>query len=334
MDVRPITMDEWRAALPDTGTEPFHTPEALGVLDDHADADLELYAGFNGDRAVALLPVFVSEPAVGRAVTSPPPGFGVPRLGPVLNPASPKRRKREKRNAEFTEGVLDALGVDRSGTLFRMVTATGYPDPRPYTWAGLDTAPAFTYQLDTADRSTDEVRAGFSKSLRREIGDAEELDIAVTVEGVEAARAVYDATAERYAEQDREFALDWPYVRDLVEALGERARVYVVRDGDGEFLAGVTVLYSDELAYFWQGGVRTVYEGVSVNSLLHWRIVADLVAEPPLDTLRGYDLMGANTERLCRYKSKFGASLVPYYRVESAGRSMDVAKRVYNLVGR
>lgn len=327
-------MDEWGAALPDTGTEPFHTTGALSVLDDHTDADLELYAGFNGDRVVAMLPVFVADPAVGTAVTSPPPGFGVPRLGPVLNPASPKRRKREKLNGEFTTGVLDALGVERPGTLFRMVAATGYPDPRPYSWAGLDTKPAFTYQLDTADRSADEVRAGFSKSLRREIGDAEELDISVSVEGLDAARDVYDATVERYAEQDRNFALDWPYVRDLVDALGERARVYVVRGPDGEFIAGVTVLYSDDLAYFWQGGVRTVYEGVSVNSLLHWRVIEDLVADPPLGSVRGYDLMGANTERLCRYKSKFGASLVPYYRVESAGRTMDMAKRVYNLVGR
>jgi len=44
--------------------------------------------------------------------------------------------------------------------------------------------------------------------------------------------------------------------------------------------------------------------------------------------------MGANTERICRYKSKFGAELVPYYTLESEGRGMDAAKAAYRLVSR
>lgn len=47
--------------------------------------------------------------SVGTAVTSPP-GFGVPRLGPILLPASPKRPKQERVNPEFTESVLARLG--------------------------------------------------------------------------------------------------------------------------------------------------------------------------------------------------------------------------------
>jgi hypothetical protein len=44
--------------------------------------------------------------------------------------------------------------------------------------------------------------------------------------------------------------------------------------------------------------------------------------------------MGANTERLCQYKSKFGADLVPYYVVESGGRTMDLAKKTYQALVR
>jgi hypothetical protein len=47
-----------------------------------------------------------------------------------------------------------------------------------------------------------------------------------------------------------------------------------------------------------------------------------------------YDLVGANTEHLCRYKSKFGGELVPYYTVESSGLAMDAAKGAYGLVER
>ena len=42
--------------------------------------------------------------------------------------------------------------------------------------------------------------------------------------------------------------------------------------------------------------------------------------------------MGANTDRLCKYKSKFGASLEPYYTIESAGPQMELAKRAYRKI--
>jgi hypothetical protein len=91
-------------------------------------------------------------------------------------------------------------------------------------------------------------------------------------------------------------------------------------------------LYSNDAAYFWQGGARGEYDGTSVNSLLHWRIIEDLVDDPPLDSISAYDLMGANTDRLCQYKSKFGASLVPYYTIESNGPQMELAKRAYRAI--
>jgi len=334
MRIESLTLAEWDNALPDDGFEVFHTPEALSVLDEHASGELRLYGGFKGQQPVGLLPAVVQERSLGTAVLSPPPGMGVPRLGPVLMPTSPKRRKREKVNSTFTEQVLDELAADRRTTLFRMICNTEYVDPRPYVWADLDLDTAFTYRLDLGETTADAVLDSFSKSLRREIRDGRDLDVTVTQEGIGGARAVYEHTRERYAEQDRQFPISWPYVRDLIVALDERARVYVARTPEGEFLSGITVLYSNDAAYFWQGGSRATYRNVSVNSLLHWRIVEDVVTDPPLDSVHHYDLMGANTERLCRYKSKFGADLVPYYVVESPGRHMDVAKRAYRMLAR
>ena len=63
-------------------------------------------------------------------------------------------------------------------------------------------------------------------------------------------------------------------------------------------------------------------------------MIRDVIDDPPMDSVTSYDLMGANTERLCRYKSKFGATLEPHYVVESTGRSMDVAKRAHSLLAR
>jgi len=249
-------------------------------------------------------------------------------------PTSPKQRKRERVNRRFTEAVLEELGVDDSLTLFRSICTAEYTDPRPYRWADMDVETKFTYVLDLDDRSPEDVRRSFSKSLRREIGDGEELDLRIEREGVEGARSVYDATRRRYEEQGREFSLDWAYVRDLVTQLEDRARVYVARTPEGRFLAGITVLYSNDVGYFWQGGTRTTYQGVEINSLLHWHVIRDIIEDPPIDSVTGYDLMGANTERLCQYKSKFGADLVPYYVTESSGAGMEVAKRAYRMVAK
>jgi len=332
MRLERLPLSEWETVLPRDGFEPFHTPAALSVLDDHASGELQLFAGYNGQNPVALLPLFVHDQPIGTVVTSPPPGFGVSRLGPILMPASPKRSKQERLNRRFTEQILKELDLRDSRRLFRMTGNTAYTDPRPYHWSAFEIGTSFTYRLTVEGQSADDLLAKCSKSLRREIRDVRALDVDVEREGLRGAEAIYQQTKERYTQQGESFSLSWPYVRDLVEALDERARTYVARGPDGEFLSGITVLYSNDAAYFWQGGARGEYNGTTVNSYLHWQIIEELIDDPPFESVTVYDLVGANTDRLCKYKSKFGASLEPYYTVESAGPQMTLAKRAYRAI--
>lgn len=264
MRVETLDLDEWERALPETGYEVFHRPEALGVLDDHTRATLRLFGGFKGEQPVELLPVFVRRYGPATMVTSPPPAMNVPRLGPVLIPTSPKRRKRERVNKSFTEAVLEAIEADSPRTLFRTNCNAAYSDPRPFRWNDLGIETRFTYALD-ATAPTDEIMSSFSKSLRREIRDAKELNVTVTVEGVPGAREVYEETRDRYEQQDEPYHVEWSYVRDLVTSLDDRCRTYVARDEDGEFIGGITVLYSNDTAYFWQGGTCAIHEETNVS---------------------------------------------------------------------
>jgi lipid II:glycine glycyltransferase (peptidoglycan interpeptide bridge formation enzyme) len=243
---------------------------------------------------------------------------------------SPKRRKRERVNRRFVEGVLEELAADSSRTLLRFVCAPSYGDPRPFRWAGMDVHTEFTYHLPVDDDPEGLLRS-FSKSLRREIRDLEETDLTVGVaeDARSAASEVYEDIASRYDEQGEPFPLTEAYVLDLVEALGDRCRVYVARDGDGAYLTGVIVFYSNDAAYYWEGGARATYDDASVNSLLHWTVVRDVAVDPELEPVTRYDMVGANTPRLCRYKAKFSPELVPYYVVESGGATMDLAKTAY-----
>lgn len=334
MEIRELSTDEWGDALPSTGVEPFHHPAALAVLDDHAAGRLRLFGGFKGEHAVALLPVFEQRRRPGRVLVSPPPTTGVARLGPVLCPNSPKRRARELVNRRFVDGVLDELDTDSSLTLFRAVCSTAYDDPRPFAWRDYGVDTRFTYVLDLDDVSPDEALAPFSSSLRKEMRRRDDLDVSIAVEGLDAARQVCEDVVERFDEQGERSPVRWPLVRDLVEALDDGCRVYVARDADGTYLSGLVVLYAGDTAYYWQGGASATYEGVSVNSLIHRTVIEDVITDAALSAVDRYDLMGANTERLCRYKSKFGADLVPYYGLESNGAGMVAAKTAYRLVGK
>lgn len=332
MNVEELSLDEWDRYLPSTGFEVFHTPDALSVMDRHLSGNLRLYGGFKGEQPVGLLPVFEQQRSMGRALLSPPPSSGTPHLGPIVMSNSPKRRKRERVNQRFVSGVLDELAVDSARTLVRFVCATPYADPRPYRWAGLDVSTDFTYHLDVAADDPAELLGSFSKSLRREIRSLKESEVTVSVvdDSIAGADLVYDDISARYAEQDEPFPLTREYVHDLVAALDDRCRVYVARDENDSYLTGVIVLYSSDAAYYWEGGARASYDDSSVNSLLHWTVIRDVAVDPALESVHRYDMVGANTERLCSYKAKFSPELVPYYVVESSGTTMELAKTAYS----
>jgi hypothetical protein len=101
----------------------------------------------------------------------------------------------------------------------------------------------------------------------------------------------------------------------------------------------VLALVSNDAVFYWQGGVGIDYEdeegrSISVNAALHRAILEDILTDPELEDVESYDLVGANTRRLCKYKSKFGGQLSPYYVIESDDASTKMAKAGYQLLAR
>lgn len=328
MDVTEITYDEWTDHLPETGFDPFHTREALEVIDRYADGDVRLFVGKRGEQLIGLFPLFVRDEGPLTFVMSPPPGLAVPRLGPILMSTSPKQRKREKTNQRFTEAVLERIDASDPLTAFGMVSTPEYTDPRPYSWNGLSVDARFTYAIDLAERKADDVLNAFTSDLRSEIRKRDELDIDITIEGGNAARQVCADMKERHAEQGLSYSTPPSFSEDLVDSTDDRSRVYVARTPDGSYLSGITILYSTDEAIFWQGGAKANYQNVSVNSLLHWRIIEDILDDPELESVERYDLGNAGVERISDYKSKFDARLRPHYEVKS--NLMLLAKKAYS----
>ena len=330
MEIEQLSFSRWDDILPANGVEIFHRSDLLRVLQKHTPGELVLLGGFRGEQPVAMLPVFVRSPPFVRAVVSPPPGFSIPRMGPLLMESSPKRRKQETVNHEFTEAIIETLRIDEPRTTMGMVCSPEYTDPRPYLWEGFHVTPRYTYRIDLEDGTEDDVLMSFSRDLRSEIRSCDELDVSVGIEGADAAVRVHRDLEDRYAEQGIEFPPSRAFTRDLVTTLDD-TRVYVARGPDGDYLSGITVLYSNDEAHFWHGGTGANYDGVSVNSLLHWRIIEDILTDPSLESVTRYDLGTVNNERLSRYKSKFNPDLVPYYELKSDWL-MVIAKKIHQLL--
>lgn len=329
MNIEKVTLGEWEQLLPDSGFTPFHTPAALFVMNDYSKGELQLLAGFHEQQPLALLPVFVRKEYPLTIIVSPPPGLSVPWLGPVLISQSANQQWHETLNQNFAREVLRVLDADKLRTLFGLVGSPEYTDPRPYSWENLGVNPRFNVVLNLAERNSDDILQSFTRDIRKEIRKDDEIDISIGLGGSDAAKRICDDLKERHAEQGLTYPTPRAYTGDFVEELDDRARVYVARAPNGQFLSGIIVLYSNDDALFWQGGTKANYQGISVNSLLHWRIIDDIINDSELEDIDRYHLGDANNSRLARYKSKFNGELVVNYEIKST--LMTYAKSAYSI---
>lgn len=328
IEVRPVEDDAtWNGYLEHAPTPtPFHRAEALDVLASHADARLHRLVGFNGREPVGLFPVFEVERGPVTGAFSPPPDLKIPYLGPALvrRGDPPKRRRRDRQHHEFVDGVIDHVDEEIDPQLVHVRTAPGYDDVRPYSWRSYDVEPRYTYVVDLS-REKSELLASFSADARSNVTGDHPMEYEL-VPGSEAdVREIVERTADRHAEQDEPFPMGPSFVTDLTTALPEGVVRPLVCRVDGEFVAGILCLETGGTGHRWLGS-GTPSVDLPANDLLDWAYCREAAARG----VTAFDLTGANVRRIAAYKAKFAPELVPYYRLKSSSRPMDVAVSLYD----
>ena len=97
--------------------------------------------------------------------------------------------------------------------------------------------------------------------------------------------------------------------------------IKAVRDNKHLLTGIVLIKYKNKIQY-WIGGIPPKEKYVGINELLHWNVI-----KRNLNTnVTYYDLVGANTKHLCRYKSKFNPVLKVYYTVEKGNLKGNLLK--------
>ncbi len=320
--------DEWNQ-LVETSPQatPFHRAECLEVFAEHAGATLYPYAGFKGQEPVGIFPIFeISKGPVSTAF-SPPPNLKISYLGPaLLNHRKQKRRRQEKTNQRFINGCLDAVDEDIDPRYTHIRTSFQYTDARPFVWGDFSPKTRYTYVVDLEPTEEDIIMA-FSSDARSNIRGADEQDYELSRGGEAEIRQTIKRLQARHAEQDVSFNVTPELAIDLWRELPEDVfRIYTC-EIDGKLAGGHITLETGNVIYGWQSW-GDMESAIPVNDLLDWEIITTARERGR----KWYDLVGANNERISKYKAKFNPELRTYQSIEQGTPAMKLVSEIYKRV--
>ncbi len=303
---------------------PFHFRGSLAVLADHANAELHPLIGFKGQEPVGVFPLFAVEKLGLSTLFSPPPGLLVPYLGPaLLNMGKLKQRKRERRHERFIDGCFEWIEETLDPRYVHVRSDPRYTDLRPLEWNGMEVSMGHTYTVDLSI-GEDELLKRFSSDARSNVRDGTAENCTIEEGGESAIRRIITQVYRRYESQDESYGVTPGFVLDLKERLPEGCvRAYVCRV-DGRFVGGMITLEDENTIYRWQGGAKH-NAAIPANDLVDWHIMCEAMGRG----IDAYDLVGADSRRLNRYKAKFDPELGTYHQTERAGPAMRLVREAY-----
>lgn len=162
-----------------------------------------------------------------------------------------------------------ALLVDR-------LTAGGWTQQRA-TGAGFgDVQPRYVFQVPLADRTLDEVFAGFNQLWRRNIRKAEKAGVVVT-QGTRDDLAAFHPVYVETAQRDHFTPRGLVYFERMWDALNshtERLRLYLAHH-DGHVAAATLMVVVGTHAWYSYGASTTADRDVRPSNALQWRMIQD-----------------------------------------------------------
>ena len=306
---------------------PFHRAESLDVMATHANATLHPYAGYKGQEPVGIFPIFEITKGPVSTAFSPPPNLKISYLGPaLLNHTKQKQRRQEKTNSRFISGCLETLAETVDPKYTHLRTSVQYTDTRPLIWGGFEPKTRYTYVVDLTP-SVDDLLDSFSSDARSNITGADDTAFEISRGGDSEIRRTIAELEAYHDTQDVSYDITSEFVIDLARRLPDDCfRIYTC-SVDGELVGGHITLEQGETIYGWQSwGDREAT--VPVNDLLDWEIINSARDRG----LTQYDLVGANNERISKYKAKFAPQLRTYQTMETGTPAMNVVSEIYKRV--
>lgn len=317
-------LERWNKLIESNGGSFFHQLNILHVIEKHSNSTLHPLVGFKGQEPIGIFPLFELSRGWMKLVFSPPPELGIPGLGPILlNSTNLKQRKFEKRNKRFVEGSIEWIEQNIDPSYIHIQSIPRYNDPRPFKWTGFKLSPNYTYHTNI-QQSTETVINSFSRDARSNIQNTDTDSYEIHKGDESDVRFVVDKIEERYEAQGKDYTITQEYVVDIFNSVSMDKLQAYIGTIDGERVSGILSPRFNDTIYFWQGGGKPQVS-LPMNDLIHWKIIQDGISR----NFKNYDLVGANTHRLCEYKSKFNPNLKVSYTIERGSFISNAAISLY-----
>lgn len=224
----------------------------------------------------------------------------------LKKPSSSKLSKMESMRREIVTSLICYL--DRIYSVVYIVNSPSFTDIRDFSWSGWDCRVKYTYRICTDNLK--EIWAGFDNNLRRQIQKAKDDNIRI-IEGDDFSH-FYDLLESTYVRQDMEVPVTRDFLDDLNKDVIQAGKgvLFLSIEKNQQLSAGALITWDNKRAYYVLGASDPKFLGSGAPSLLQWHIITFLHH-------RGlpYDIVGANTPSIVRYKRGFNPILVPYYEV-------------------
>ena len=303
----------------------FHTLEWLKVAEKHTNAKLYPLVALKGEEIISIFPIFYKKKGFLKMILSPPPKTGIPYLGPVfLNYEKQKQDKKESILTDFAVGFDSFLTNNLKANYILLISPPGQIDCRNFKWRGYSPEPFFTYFIPIHD-GTEKCWKQLKKNVRNDITRGERGGVTFREGGKDEALIIYDSLHERFKEQGMEFPLTKRYFIDIFnEFYPEKLRIFVI-NYKGDIVGGLIMVLYKDLASHWQGAAKTNVKGVALTDFLQWNTIKWSIE----NNYKRYELLGANTQRLCQFKSKYNPQLEIYFQLKKSSFLAGISEKIY-----
>ena len=303
----------------------FHRWEWLEIAEKYSKTRLYPLIAYKGTTPVGAFPVFVKKVGPFRVVFSPPPRLAMPFLGPVIvDYDNLKQNKKETMYHGLVKGFVDFL-KDIGAMYVNITSPPGLLDARQFIWSGFDAKPVYNYFFDIS-KGKDYLWRRLKKARRKnitktgkvfEFRTGDKSDFNFVINGVFA----------RAEEQNIQLRLSREYLNTLYRRLNGNIEVNVV-SYNGENIGGLINLTHNTYIYSWLGNFKRHIKGYSPNDLLLWKSIE---RSTEMGYTRFFEI-GANTERLVRFKSGFNPELVLNFEFTMSNPLLEACVRVMRRI--
>jgi len=196
-------------------------------------------------------------------------------------------------------------------------------DLRSLIWNNFNVTPRYDYVLKI--EKPDNLIKKFSSGLRRSIKKMEKSDIHIENGSIDDLKKIYQLIKKRYEEQKMRFPLSINYLLEIYQSFSsQNLRIFVLKHNDNIIGGGIKPIYKNTVID-WIGQPKVDLFKGAPNDFLHFNIIKWAYDEG----LEIYNLVGANTERISPFKSKYNPILELSFYIEKTNIKSLIGKTFY-----